>query len=106
MTVGLVRVRIAAHQVLNAGFISVTESLTIGFAIVMRNGWLAEFVAVLDAGLTVVLVVLARACDAIVKALRFYSLNLCGRSGPYFVAVVRAVAWRRWTLLGLCCRDA
>jgi hypothetical protein len=54
----------------------------------------------------VVLVVLARACDAIVKALRFHSLNLGGRSGPYFVAVVWAVTWRWRTLLCLCCRNA
>jgi len=98
--------RVAVHQVIDAGFISAAESLTIGFAVVVRNGRMTEFIAVLDAGLTVVLVVFACASDAIVKALRFHSLDFGGRSSPYFVPVVWTVAWRRRTLLCLCCRNA
>jgi hypothetical protein len=91
------------HQVLDAGFISAPESLTIGFAIVMRNWWMPELVTVFYARLAVVFIVLACACDSIVKALRLHSLNLCRRSSPYFMAIIRAVAWRRRTLLWVLC---
>jgi hypothetical protein len=65
----LLRVLIAVHQVLNADVVAAPESLTIGFAIAMRHRWMTVFIAVLYARRTVVLVILARAFDAIVKAL-------------------------------------
>lgn len=100
----LVGVRIAAHQVLDADFISAAESMAIGFAVVMRNRRMTEFVTVLNVGRTMVLVILARALDAVVETLRFYSLNLSRRVGPYFMTII----WRRWrwTLLCLYYRNA
>jgi len=89
------------HQVIHAGLISAAESVTIGFTVVMGNRRMAELFAILHAGLAVILVILARAFNAVVEALRLRSLNLGGWSSPYFVAVIR-----RRTLLCLCCRNA
>jgi len=91
----LVGVRVAAHQVFDAGLVSVLESFTIGFAFVMRNRRMAEFIAILNVGLTVILVVLARSFNAVVEALRLRSLNLGWGSSPYFMAIIRR---RRWVL--------
>jgi hypothetical protein len=83
---------IAAHQMLDTNLISPPETLAIGLAIMMRNRGMPEFIAVFDTRLTMVFIILARAFNAIVKALRLYSLNLGRWSSPHFVAVIW---WRR-----------
>ena len=91
----LIGVRIAVHQVLDAGLVSAAESVAIGFAVVMGNRRMTELFAVFNTGLTVILVVLARAFNAIVKTLSMHALKFGGRSRPDFVAVVgrRTLLW-------------
>ncbi len=96
---------IAVHQMLYAYLISATETIAIGLAIMMAYRRMTEFIAVLHAGLTVILVIFSSAFDAVVEALRLDSLKLCRSGCPWLMPI----SWRRWRgcrILRLCCGDA
>jgi hypothetical protein len=93
LELGLVVVVIVAVKVCDCRFISTAKSFAIVVAIAWRDMRMTKLTAVVDVGLAMIVKVLARAFDTIVKALALNFAKLVWRPVP--IIVILTVAGER-----------